>query len=313
MPVTLTCDCGARFDVEDLAAGQTAPCPECKHPVRAPGRPAAPLPRTSPLALLSLVLALAGAFTAVGGALASLLGLYALLEIRRRPTLLTGAPYALAAVVLGPLLAVVTLCGYLTADALPFDGWVRAWAMTGHLEPLASPDVTGTNGEIALTAPSAGWRKVRGGKTAHPIVGDLQQNTDLLLFEPRRNAFLDLRRVAAREAPTPPDTHKWLTEQFSKERPPLIGSDDDDPMRPAERVALPSVGNEKNLPDAGGWSAAEWPVTVRRGASAWRFVVRVYHKPGAASWVVRAYAPARRFAAVEPELTQALDSVRFPQ
>lgn len=313
MPATLTCDCGARFEVEDLAAGQSAPCPECKSPVRAPGRPAAPLPRNSLLALVSLVLALGGAFTAVGGALAALLGLYALFDIRRHPDLLTGHAYALAAVALGPLLAALTLGGYLAADALPFDGWVRAWALAGQLEPLPAPEVAAGNGEITLTAPSPAWRKVRGGKTAHPIVGELQPGCDVLLFEPRRNAFLDLTRVAAAAAPKREELSQWLTKELTKERPPLIGDDEDDFGRPVPRAVPPTVGAATELPPVGETTVQERPVVIRRGASAWRFLVRTYHRPGAALWVVRAYAPARRFEAAEAELRQALDSVRFPQ
>ena len=30
MPLSLTCDCGARFELEEALAGQSVSCPECQ-------------------------------------------------------------------------------------------------------------------------------------------------------------------------------------------------------------------------------------------------------------------------------------------
>src|SRR5438045_2244643 len=64
MALSLSCACGARFDVDDAQAGKEVVCPECQQSVKAPA--ASPAVVTTDWALASVVLALAGAFTVVG-------------------------------------------------------------------------------------------------------------------------------------------------------------------------------------------------------------------------------------------------------
>src|SRR5262245_52712111 len=99
MPLSITCDCGARFDVDDLLAGQEVPCPECTEQVKVSGQSAAP--RTSLWALAALVIALIGGLTPAGGLLAVLVGLIAVLVILRRRKQLMGQWIALIAIGLG--------------------------------------------------------------------------------------------------------------------------------------------------------------------------------------------------------------------
>ena len=73
MPLSLICDCGARFEVEDALAGQTVSCPECQQPLKAPAAQR-PTLRTSAFALASFLLAVVGAFTVVGTIAAVILG-----------------------------------------------------------------------------------------------------------------------------------------------------------------------------------------------------------------------------------------------
>ena len=82
MALTLSCSCGATFDVEDTFAGQTVSCPECHASLKAPVLRRGPL-RTSGLAVASTVLALVGAFTLVGTLAAVLCGLAALVWARQ--------------------------------------------------------------------------------------------------------------------------------------------------------------------------------------------------------------------------------------
>src|SRR4051812_13283476 len=56
MALSLTCACGARFEVEDTLAGQEVSCPECQQPLKAPALQRVPL-RTSGFALASAQLA----------------------------------------------------------------------------------------------------------------------------------------------------------------------------------------------------------------------------------------------------------------
>src|SRR5579872_6625985 len=89
MALSLTCDCGARFEVEDTLAGQEVSCPECQQPLKAPALQGLPV-RTSALAIASAVLALAGAFTVVGTVAAVVLGVAAQVSIRRHRERLAG-------------------------------------------------------------------------------------------------------------------------------------------------------------------------------------------------------------------------------
>src|ERR1700680_726121 len=102
MPLSLTCDCGARFEVEDTLAGQTVACPECQAPLKAPGGQLPPL-RTSTLALASVVCALVGAFTLVGTVAAVVLGVVAVVGILRQRDRLAGLGFAVFGIVAGVL------------------------------------------------------------------------------------------------------------------------------------------------------------------------------------------------------------------
>src|SRR5687767_126419 len=128
MPLSLTCDCGARFDADDLLAGQDVPCPECAEPVRAAGKPT---PRLSLWAVAALALALLGALTPVGGLAALLVGVVALVRIQTRPDRPSGTAMALIGSLLGLAGALVTGVVILRPDALPVAGWLRQQARAG--------------------------------------------------------------------------------------------------------------------------------------------------------------------------------------
>src|SRR5579872_4982561 len=103
MALSLTCDCGARFEVEDTLAGQEVSCPECQQPLKAPALQALPV-QTSALAIASAVLALAGAFTVVGTLAAVGLGIAALVSIARHRDRLAGSGLALFGILAGAAL-----------------------------------------------------------------------------------------------------------------------------------------------------------------------------------------------------------------
>ena len=120
----LTCACGARFEVDDSLAGQEVLCPECQQPVRATdaGRP----PRvTSAWALASVLLALLGAFTVVGTIIAVVLGLIALVSIRRQRDRVTGSGFAVFGVCLGLLFTVLTIVAMNAVDLFGLESWLR--------------------------------------------------------------------------------------------------------------------------------------------------------------------------------------------
>jgi Domain of unknown function (DUF4129) len=100
MSLSLSCACGAKFEVAETFAGQSVACPECQQPVRVPAATGARL-QTSGYALASVVLALVGMFTIVLPALAVLLGLCGLVSIARHRGRIAGTSYAVFGIVLG--------------------------------------------------------------------------------------------------------------------------------------------------------------------------------------------------------------------
>jgi hypothetical protein len=120
MSLSLSCPCGARFEVEESYAGETINCPDCDRPVRVPNLERGPL-RTSGLALASIILALVGAFTIVGTLAAIALGGVALATIVRNPDRVTGKGYAVFGIVLGILFTGVSLFAYASGNLLGLD------------------------------------------------------------------------------------------------------------------------------------------------------------------------------------------------
>src|SRR5260370_31071104 len=100
MALALTCVCGARFELDDTLAGQKITCPECQQTLKAPALRSMP-PRTSALALASVVLALLGAFSGIGSAAAAVLGGMALARIGRQRERLAGVGLALFGLIAG--------------------------------------------------------------------------------------------------------------------------------------------------------------------------------------------------------------------
>ena len=124
MALTLSCSCGANFEVEDTFAGQTVSCPECQASLKAPAVVRGPL-RTSGLAVASMVLALVGAFTFVGTLAAVLCGLAALVSIGRSGGRRAGVGFALFGVVAGVLFTGLTLFAYSTGELFGVGDQVR--------------------------------------------------------------------------------------------------------------------------------------------------------------------------------------------
>src|SRR5262245_61669252 len=100
MALSLSCPCGARFEVEDAFAGQNVACPECQQAVAAPALNRQPL-LTSGYAVASVVIALVLAFTGIGPLVAVLLGIIGLVHIRKHRDQVAGTGYAILGIGLG--------------------------------------------------------------------------------------------------------------------------------------------------------------------------------------------------------------------
>jgi hypothetical protein len=336
MPLALTCECGARFDVDDVLAGQEVPCPECTAMIKASDQ--AVTPRTSLWALAALTIALLGAFTPGGGLLAVFVGLIALLVVWRKRKQLTGQTVALTAIGIGFFCAVLTAVLFLKPDALPVGAWVRARALAGQLEDPKDLKVASRTGDVTLERPSHDWAIVKRGKSNDPTITELQQKSDLLLFNRKRNAYVEVIRDTANPGVKLQEyKEQRLRIDLNPYVPRFLGNDDagwgggggpggaaPDVGPAAFEPKFDDEGHQINEP-RNGHLGREWRATVKRGGQTWRFLIRAYRKPGnnvagapkqpdGPIYVIRAYAPVSKFnPATEKQLVALLDTATLPE
>jgi hypothetical protein len=313
MALSLTCDCGARFEVEDTLAGQEVSCPECQQPLKAPALQALPV-QTSALAIASAVLALAGAFTVVGTLAAVGLGVAALVSIARHRDRLAGSGFAVFGILAGGALTALTVLALTTSELFGLGGWLREKAMADQIDTSGPLEVVVAAQGFAITRPSEKWGQATANALEDPILAGLQKDRDLLLVQPARNAFVDVRVVRNSKGFTVDSCHQEVLKELESvpDNPFLDGDDEDvpQPRRPG-RASTVKVESSRQLPALDGAEGRELIVDIHRAGQAWRFVVRYYKKPGRPLFITRAYTQKRNFRRVEEELRRALDSFRI--
>jgi hypothetical protein len=319
MSLPLTCDCGARFDVDDLLAGKEVACPECGQAVAAPARAAA-VRRLSLWAVASAVLVLIGAFTVIGTLAGVLVGLWALVVIRRQQGRLTGSRLALASIAGGVVLSLVTSTILARPDLMPLAGWLRQRSLGGQIDSSGTLQMVSRSGDVVIDRPSREWGRARNDQTNDPVVGELQQKLDLLLVNVRRQAYVDVVRDTANGNTSIQQYEPILRDSLNPPRAPLLGEDDSPRWggQPSEVGPFPAFQREsKPLEDVDGHSVQEVQYEQSRGGQKWWFLVRIYKKTqprvGDPIIAVRAYTPKRWLEANEEELRSMLDSVRIGQ
>jgi hypothetical protein len=161
MALSLTCSCGAFLEVDDKFAGQQINCPDCQAALQVP-----PLhrvvTRTSGFAIASLVLALVGAFTVVGTLAAIGFGTLALRQIRKRPEEVAGRSFALAGIVLGVVLTLLSVGAYTFSDRLNLDALLYNRRLEGKLEfDPEQMEIHRHREGFAITRPSKQWGVLR--------------------------------------------------------------------------------------------------------------------------------------------------------
>jgi hypothetical protein len=160
MPIAVTCSCGARLEIDDKFAGQSIPCPDCHKPILA--QPPLPPPtRTSGLAVLSLLLALVGAFTVVGTLAATACGAIAYRQLTRKRSTVGGVRIAQAGMILGAVFTVLAVAAYGSRSLLGVDSLVRRYLWTNRLDypdRLTSSKPLPHFGSVySLERPSLSW------------------------------------------------------------------------------------------------------------------------------------------------------------
>jgi hypothetical protein len=156
MAIALTCSCSARLEIDDRFAGQTITCPDCQKPLEVPLSPDEPR-RTSGFALTSLILALVGAFTVVGTVLAVIAGVVALLTIRNAPKQLAGKNFAVAGIILGSFLTLLSVFAYTSGELFGVDGVLRESQWAGKLDYPADLEIKRSDLGYKIKRPSPHW------------------------------------------------------------------------------------------------------------------------------------------------------------
>ncbi len=161
MPLSLSCSCGARLEVDDKFAGQAISCPDCQRPLRW-SSPEQPCQRTSGLALASLLFAVIGAFTVIGTLVAVVLGLLALRSSARQPLVVSpnaSRRLAWTGIILGSTLTMLTLLAHAGMEWLGLDRWLREPEWAGKLDYSGSMQVQVRldKERYSLTRPSPRW------------------------------------------------------------------------------------------------------------------------------------------------------------
>jgi hypothetical protein len=320
MALSLTCDCGARFEVEDTLAGQEVTCPECQAPLKAPALQRLPL-RTSGFALASVILALVGAATLVGPVAAVVLGVTALVSIARNPQRVAGVGFAAFGIVAGVAFTALDLLAFTRTELLGFGGWVNERRLAGQIDTGGPLEVEVRAKGFALTRPSDKWGQVRDGGLEDPLVALFQEGRDLLLVQPRRYAFVDVRVVESGNTKFLglDECREIVLDEFRPPQPQAGGprgglvDDDDDPQPFRPHVSARLARQPTPLPNLGDFRGQELLVEVRGagGKKLLQFLIRMYKKTNGPLYIVRAYTQQRHYPALEGELRKALDSFRI--
>ncbi len=327
MPLSLTCDCGARFEVEDALAGQSVACPECQEPLKASSLQR-PTLRTSGFALASYLLAIVGAFTIVGTVAAVVLGLIAVVRILRDRERIAGLGFAGFGIGLGLVFTLITLWAISSGELFGWGGALRRTQMADQLDPMdAKAPLEIQESGFSLARPSVKWLRAKKGFQFPPVQALLRNDALLLLVQPDLNAFIDVQSEAnSRLGPAVEDfilnrlkqdaTQPALKNNNKVKTPPKFGGfgnddDDDDPPEASHITKVTTVGTPKVLPkEAGVEQANEMTAEATVDGKRWTVLVRTYQMTSGRLFIVRAYTETMRFARVKDELVKALDSFK---
>ena len=323
MALSLTCLCGARFELEDTLAGQTIICPECQQPLKAPALQQTPV-RTSNLALLSMVLALVGAFTLIGTAAAAVLGLMALAEIARNRDKVAGVGLALFGLIAGIGLTALTGFALFSGEVFGFAASLRERKLADQIDVVGPLEIVDAANGFAIKRPNKKWGVAVKDVDDPFLQGLVHDDAHLLLVKPSPYVFLDVRSEGLNNRTLDECKESILAEyqHESEDEPPFIKQQR--PVNPMKRSGRRTV-NPDNNPfkpskyilqqrkplDIPGVEAMELRLEVTCVSKNWPFVIRLIKTNAGKLYVVRAFTPSKKyFKDAEAEIDEALDSFR---
>ena len=315
MPLSVTCQCGSRLEIDEKFLGKEILCPDCQRPLptKAPAAPPAletPLhQRTSGFAILSLTASLVGAFTLVGTLAGIVFGIIALRQISRQPGKLTGAGLARGGILLGAFFTALTLA-QLVFPRLAFgvDEYLRWLAYPTRLESKTGENFTSTprfGQEIKIKRPSMQWRQYIPKEAA-------ATNDDLIAIHIPLNAFLAHQTVAIDniDERTAEAREKKALERFEKsELVNLIGRLGSRPFT-LEGTKWEIVDNKKTVLGNDPAREQEFLIDVRLRSGMKRFLIRWTALNDVQLRVLAGGTDPWRFHLVEADLRTAFDNVR---
>jgi hypothetical protein len=317
MPLSLTCDCGARFELEEALAGQSVSCPECQATLKAPAAPK-PAARTHLFALASALLALVGAFTVVGTAAAVVLGLLGLVAILRDRERWGGLGFALFGVVWGAAFTALTL--WALSDPFGFQGSLRRAQMVDQLEPTDPKALEVKQGAFSIALPSAKWAKAKKDFVYFPVQ-PLFRDEAVLLVQPDLNAFVDVQVASDPNEAIQAAINSRLREAAPSPgptTPPKVGpkgppaADPDEGPEPIPRLSGGTSQTLKRLaPGDGETEAGETEAEVKCDNKAWKLLIQVHRARNGKLYIVRGFCEASRFGRLKGELRKAVESFRL--
>lgn len=296
MSLSLTCRCGARFEVEETFAGQEVTCPQCQAPVKAPSLVHGPI-RTSDFAIGSVVLALVGAFTIVGTLAAIVLGGIAIIRIQRNRQRLAGMGYAVAGIVLGVLFTALTTLAVSTGEVFGIGEQLRQRQLAGHVRDDADLEIVegGADG-FSITRPSHDW-VVAKDELKHDLD---EQMEDLVLVHRRRDAVVVVKSLGFNFQSADHFADDYLKE-LSKKAP-------DDPEAGFQRVSDVKLRDKSKLPPKDGAERVEMRVAIKVLGQPWMLLVRFIRTQDSHMYVVVGRAHVRVFKQLENYMEQMMDS-----
>lgn len=297
MAISLTCECGARLEIDDNFAGQAISCPDCSRPLKAPSE-AQTVRRTSGLALTSILLALVGAFTVVGTVLAVVFGALALMHIKRRSDRISGSAYAVAGIVLGILFTGFSLFAYSSVELFGIGRLMVEAKWAGKLD--YPEDDTVVRKYFSIKRPSKAWGVFRETQF-QPFGGPFDNSLEEVLLvnvADDTHLFALPKRVIA-------DWEREALEEFKRyTRIEFYGRQN--PMDPSARYQVDSTKRPEPIDRI---DTIEMTISKRLGGQERRFILRAHKKRGdVMMFLVAAGARPANFDRVEPQLREALDS-----
>jgi hypothetical protein len=302
MALTLTCSCGAAFEVEDTFAGQTVSCPECQSSLKAPLLRLGPR-RTSGLAIASLVLALVGAFTLIGTLAAIVCGLLALVTIGRSGGRLAGAGFAVFGIVLGVLFTALTAFAVSRGELFGVGDQVRKQILDGRVDFSGPLEIVPQGQGFKITRPSDKW-----GVAKPDLAQELNNQSLLMLVNTAKDTYVDVMRMAGNGQSLDQLRQSVVAAFKEQETGDGFGRQQSGDFRQVNGL---KVRDNQRLPDRDGCEVAEILLDVRVMGQALTYLIRVVKEPHSGrAFEVRGWTSRRRFQQEEPDLRDVLESFR---